>query len=443
MIIQCDQCQSKFKLDDSKIPDEGAKVKCSKCKHIFTVKKEAAGEEKPVATVAPPEEKTPAPVPEKPAVNAEKTSAAASQDVDITWGDLEGDVASGSEGGDEDFGAGLEGGDDDFGAGLEGGDDDFGAGLGDADEAPSFDLGGGGDEAPSFDLGGGGDAASSFDLGGGSDETPSFGFGEEGAGGASTDEEQGADFGGLELDTGSEDSLDVEEAETAAPEMKEERRYEPPAPEEGAYGEGRADQVEKAAGKEAVKSGSALSSKVLLLLLILSIAGGGFYIFNSSTPVVIGGFDLQKSLKDLVGKIGLFDSSKGGHIEIPEATLKGYYLQTERDGYVFVIEGKAVNGYGGPRAFIKLSGNLYDGDGNKVASQKAFTGKIFSSDELSGMRKAKVEDEMGSKIGKGFEVNSNIASGTEVPFMIVFYNTPENLAAFDVEVVDSEDVSKH
>src|SRR6266545_2873239 len=45
MIVHCDQCNSKFRLDDSKIKEGGAKVRCSKCKHIFFVKKEVAAEE--------------------------------------------------------------------------------------------------------------------------------------------------------------------------------------------------------------------------------------------------------------------------------------------------------------------------------------------------------------------------------------------------------------
>ncbi|HEY3308991.1 MAG TPA: DUF3426 domain-containing protein [Desulfuromonadaceae bacterium] len=40
MIIQCEQCQTKFKLDDAKVTDKGVKVRCAKCKHVFTVKKE-------------------------------------------------------------------------------------------------------------------------------------------------------------------------------------------------------------------------------------------------------------------------------------------------------------------------------------------------------------------------------------------------------------------
>lgn len=40
MIIQCEQCNTKFRLDDAKIKGRGVKVRCSKCKHVFLVQKE-------------------------------------------------------------------------------------------------------------------------------------------------------------------------------------------------------------------------------------------------------------------------------------------------------------------------------------------------------------------------------------------------------------------
>lgn len=45
MIIQCDKCLSKFKLDDSKVTPQGVKVKCKKCSNIFVVYPEKPAEE--------------------------------------------------------------------------------------------------------------------------------------------------------------------------------------------------------------------------------------------------------------------------------------------------------------------------------------------------------------------------------------------------------------
>jgi predicted Zn finger-like uncharacterized protein len=51
MILQCEQCKARFKLDDEKIKSDGVKVRCSKCKHVFFVKKETAQDEADFDTI--------------------------------------------------------------------------------------------------------------------------------------------------------------------------------------------------------------------------------------------------------------------------------------------------------------------------------------------------------------------------------------------------------
>lgn len=45
MILQCDQCNTKFRLDDSKLKPGGVKVRCSKCRHVFVAGAEQKVEE--------------------------------------------------------------------------------------------------------------------------------------------------------------------------------------------------------------------------------------------------------------------------------------------------------------------------------------------------------------------------------------------------------------
>jgi predicted Zn finger-like uncharacterized protein len=47
MIVQCEQCMAKYRLDDSRIPGEKAKVKCSRCQHVFLVSKDNTPYEEP------------------------------------------------------------------------------------------------------------------------------------------------------------------------------------------------------------------------------------------------------------------------------------------------------------------------------------------------------------------------------------------------------------
>ncbi|MCK5553916.1 MAG: zinc-ribbon domain-containing protein [Deltaproteobacteria bacterium] len=65
MIVQCQQCTVKYRLDDSRIPGEKAKVKCSRCQHIFLVTKESPPQEEPTMLL---------PVEERPEQSAQKSS---------------------------------------------------------------------------------------------------------------------------------------------------------------------------------------------------------------------------------------------------------------------------------------------------------------------------------------------------------------------------------
>ena len=51
MIIQCDQCSARFKLDDAKVTGAGVRVRCKRCQHIFLVTREVPQEEPDLDTL--------------------------------------------------------------------------------------------------------------------------------------------------------------------------------------------------------------------------------------------------------------------------------------------------------------------------------------------------------------------------------------------------------
>jgi len=84
MIVQCEQCRTKFRLDDGKVSARGVKVRCAKCRHVFTVRKEetslqsAVMPESPAAvTEMPAVDDVWAPAPETADATVRMTSAAA------------------------------------------------------------------------------------------------------------------------------------------------------------------------------------------------------------------------------------------------------------------------------------------------------------------------------------------------------------------------------
>ena len=45
MIVSCEHCRTQFRLDDSKVPETGARVRCSKCNHAFYIPPPGQGDD--------------------------------------------------------------------------------------------------------------------------------------------------------------------------------------------------------------------------------------------------------------------------------------------------------------------------------------------------------------------------------------------------------------
>ena len=78
MVIQCSSCDTRFKIADDKVKNGPVKVRCSKCKEIFTVQ--------------PPEDEQAAPVEAAPEPAAPETDNDSSPSLDdVDWGSLNSD----------------------------------------------------------------------------------------------------------------------------------------------------------------------------------------------------------------------------------------------------------------------------------------------------------------------------------------------------------------
>ena len=51
MIIDCESCHTRFRLDEARIPATGAKVRCSRCKHAFFLPKPSSNPNEVVEAV--------------------------------------------------------------------------------------------------------------------------------------------------------------------------------------------------------------------------------------------------------------------------------------------------------------------------------------------------------------------------------------------------------
>jgi len=406
MIIQCTECQSRFKLADDKLKPEGVKVRCTKCQHIFTV-------------TPPPSEPEPAAEEFSATVQDDFSGFDAGQGGDFDFGG-EPSAASGAEGGEADFSFETTPDTDDFSLDAEtGGDFSFGT-----DESAvadfSFDQEETGAVDDDFSL----DADNPFAEKGGdpSWESPDVG-------GPADD----FDFGGEE-DTAFDFESDF-------PENLDEPPPPPLAAPEGQGGKS-VQQVESPEKKRksspvpppsAARPKGPMTGLTVFLLVLLLILGGaaGYFVWSGKS------LDMEQLIARLTGR--KIPAAEAGQIKL--TAVSGSFVTNGTEGQLFVIRGKAVNEYPEARSAIAVKGTLYNKSGKALIQQTAYCGNPLEDPVLEEWPFSKIEESMSNQFGDSLS-NLNVGPGKTIPFAIVFKNLPAGLAEFATEVSASQPGSK-
>jgi predicted Zn finger-like uncharacterized protein len=394
MLVQCPECTTKFNLDDSKIGHGGSKVRCSRCKNVFTVFR-------PMTEAV---DAQPNPVEEPAGKVFEK---------DAFKNDSAG--ALGHEKGSP-------------GAAKDSFEDDLAAMFEDMKPAPKK-------SSPADDF--------EDDLAAMLDEkkpaaaqkpSPADDFEDDLA--AMLDEKKPAAAQKPSPADDFEDDL--------AAMLDEKKPKAPPKPSvdedmiadlQGAFQQPLTARLDEdalasrssAAGKTK-KSGSA--GLVLgLVFLLLACAAAGVYFLK---PGLIGLGPKAPGAPATTQE----PVAREGAAQIALENVRQYFVPNEKEGQLFIIEGKAVNRFPEARELIRIKAALFDKLGNEVATQEFMCGNIVSLYQLQVSTRADIEAALTAKVGI-LTNNTNIQSGASVPFMAVFFKTPDTVEEFGLEVIHS------
>lgn len=174
-----------------------------------------------------------------------------------------------------------------------------------------------------------------------------------------------------------------------------------------------------------VKGRGRLGKILGVLLLVLVCAGGGYGYFKyfASTPAS------PPTEQELAKKVEL----------LTMRNVRQYYVDNEKIGKVFVIEGKVVNEFPDPKELVSVEAAIYDKDKKALATKKQLGGVQLSLFQLQVLSEKEMESFLNNKV-EILTNNTNVPRGGEVPFMVLFYAPPEGIAEFGVRIVDVKDV---
>jgi predicted Zn finger-like uncharacterized protein len=390
MIVTCPNCQTRYNLPDDKIPAGGAKVKCSKCSHVFKAELPPTTPEEEVESLL--EEESPA------------TGAQAGDEFEETFDE----VASGGD----DAGAPEEE--------IVSENEPEPSNQEPVDESPK-------DDEPGLDA-----LFDSSDQDADSSEDDSAPDGEESV--------FGDDTGDLFDDSGDDDSEDTSG-------LFEDDDDDDDADEDEDEDEDEEEDDSLDLG-DTPRKGSRKSLGCLIILLILALGVGAAIYFKVWT---FANIELGSIVKNVPFVGQMFMEETGGDAEVAPGespadrvrkielkNVKQYYVANEKAGNLFVVEGKAVNKFAVPKEQIKVEVVLYDATGGVLVSQSFLCGNVLSQFQLQVQTLKEIEDGLSSEVGI-LSNNTFIRPGASTPFMAVFFQPPTGVKEFLVKVVDVGD----
>lgn len=186
--------------------------------------------------------------------------------------------------------------------------------------------------------------------------------------------------------------------------------------------------------EQSPRSRKRLKTLVLVLLGILVIAGGFYLSLPKIAEHVYIPYISTPEEPDQVPERPV--SAQEEVRDISLENVQQYFVNNEEIGELFVIEGRAVNESPTPRAGIKIRASVYDGDGEVVQEKEFFCGNVASLFQLQVSSRQDLEATLESETGV-MTREQHVDPGTSAPFMAVFYNPPEEVQEFGLEVIEA------
>lgn len=165
-------------------------------------------------------------------------------------------------------------------------------------------------------------------------------------------------------------------------------------------------------------------------LALVALLGGALFFFKPWTkfniPFLSGG--AKKESAENTDKVK----------DIALRNVRQYYIPNDKTGNVFVVEGKAVNNFQGPKERIKVEISLFDEKGHVLASKQLLCGNTLSQFQLQVQSEEEINASLSSEVGI-LTSNTYLKNGMDTPFMAVFFKPPDTVKEFGVKVVDALD----
>lgn len=177
------------------------------------------------------------------------------------------------------------------------------------------------------------------------------------------------------------------------------------------------------------RRGSPLAVLLLggLLILMAAVAASAFLFKWPVDPAAV----IPPSVMKMIASA----CKAGNCVEI--RSLNGEFLANREAGEIFAITGEALNASGKALTALRVRGTVYDSAGQVLAQRTVYCGNALTRGQMAGLPFPEIEKAMSRQFGDSL-ANLDVAPGKSIPFMVVFKGVPRGGTNFGVVVVDGQ-----
>ncbi len=129
--------------------------------------------------------------------------------------------------------------------------------------------------------------------------------------------------------------------------------------------------------------------------------------------------------------------AKGGEEgSISVRNITAEYMLNKDAGELFIVRGEALNNYRKPRASIQIKVTLLDEKGSSLITKAAYCGNSLTKEQLSTLPPAKIEETMNNQFGDSL-ANMGVKPNQAIPFVVVISGVPKEAKDYSVQVSGS------
>lgn len=181
---------------------------------------------------------------------------------------------------------------------------------------------------------------------------------------------------------------------------------------------------------ESPRARSSAGPVAAVVLAVLLVAGGYFGFTTSG----------RKTLEGAVPGVAALWGGKPAAPTEAKYDLRnviGYYESGGASKRILVIKGQVANLSGAEKSGIRVHAALLDNTDAVLLQQVVYAGNVLPGESIRKADRETLMKTLGNRFGEGL-ANMHVPHGKAIPFMVVFFDAPANFESYKLEAKDGE-----